>query len=286
MVVVLGSDSFLARAAITQIKDRYRAKHPDGVDLVEYDGEQPPLSWTDINALSLFTTTRLLIIRRAELLDATQRSALAAQLAHLPDTTIAVVWVASEKDLSDNDPLAVALQKAAKVISSTPLEPAAVRAWLVRRASVRGYSLTKELIDGLLQEHGNDLWALDTALVTASTAIGIAGATNKTKDDQPFIYFTLARRQDWPGITCQLQRDYQRGLPIELVLGSLGAAIRKLDAKTRNRRALTSLLADLDFGLKTGLLESASVYALLIGHLPKLDQDGVQWQKVWEETVS
>lgn len=284
ILAIKGSDSYLAHQAIAQIKDRYRAKHADSVELVEFDGGEPPESWTDLAAMPLFVTTRLVIIRYASQLDVEKRLSLAYQLERLPSTTIAVVWL--EKALGEGDPLAVVLDRADKTFPADPLEPGQAKAWLTRYAERQGCAYSREVIDALVTEYGSDLWALTTALVTAGQTASTGQPGRPHSDDQKFVYFSLTRRNDWNGVARQLQQDYQRGLPIELVLGSLGAAVRKLDENSPNRRALTNLMADLDFGLKSGVLEAASVYALLIAHLPKPNGTRLQWQKVWEETVS
>jgi DNA polymerase III delta subunit len=283
LIAIRGTDSFLAGETIRQIKDRYRAKHGPTGDLVEFDGSTPPNGWVDLGATSLFTSSRLVIVTRAHELEADSRQALAQALDRLPTSTVAVIWdaLASKKP----DPLELRLNQADKTIAAAPLAPIRLKSWLTLQAKQQGLTVTPEGLEALIAEHGSDLWALSTALKTVGAA-GV-GASKKTTTDEPFIHFSLIRRGDWARLRQQLRQDYQAGKPIELILGTLAAAVRKLPLTAKSpRRALAGYLAELDFGLKTGVLDSASVFALLVAHLPQPSRTNVQWQKVWEETVS
>lgn len=283
LIAIRGTDSFLAGETIRQIKDRYRTKHGPTGDLVEFDGSTPPNSWVNLGATSLFTSSRLVIVTRAHELAADSRQTLADGLGRLPTTTVAVVWdaLASKKP----DPLELRLNQADKTIAAEPLTPARLKSWLTLQAKQQGLTVTPDGLEALIAEHGSNLWALFTALKTLGS--GGVGARKRTTADEPFIHFSLIRRGDWTRLRQQLRQDYQAGKPIELILGALAAAVRKLPLGAKSpRRALAGYLAQLDFGLKTGILDSASVFALLIAHLPQPSRTNVQWQKVWEETVS
>ena len=65
IVYIKGSDSFLAREAILAIKKKYLAKNPEGVELIEIDVDTPMINWADLQAVPLFATSRLIIIRHA-----------------------------------------------------------------------------------------------------------------------------------------------------------------------------------------------------------------------------
>jgi len=278
LIYVRGSDSFLAKKAIGQLKAKYREKNPSGAELLEIDAEAELPNWADLQAVPLFATSRLVVIKRAGLLTNAEQEQLANFSGNLPPTTVSVVWD-SKKPAA---PLASVLEKAAKVISAEPLSETALRRFVKARAAALGLEPTLEQINHILEGASGDLWFVESELTYLATAGSMEQrAATKQKVEEPFIYFNLARRRAWSQAARQLLLDYQAGTPFELLLGSLAAAIRKEVTDPAHKRVLVDLLSDIDFGVKTGLLDPGEGVALLSFHLPNPGQNRVQWEEAY-----
>lgn len=280
LIYLSGSSDFLAGQTIKQIKSKYLAKNSNA-ELVELDETAPSARWIDLRSVPLFATSRLIIIRRAGLLAKASQEELSSQLMALPDSTVVVIWDGA-KPASN---LATSLAAAGKIIPL--IEPVSTRelvSFLRQRTKQLGHEvLTSEQYQALITEQGSDLWALDSALFAF-----LAGSTQlkrgrKTTSENQFAIFRLIERADWPAAAAQLITDYQAGTPIELTIGSIASALRRSSIPKAKKLPVTELLSDLDFGLKTGLIEEEDAVALLSSHLSRPSEKRVQWEQLWEE---
>jgi|GEM_PF-1255992 len=287
LIYINGPDTFLAKAAIDQIKDKYIAKNPTGTELVEIDGGNPStglrINWADLRAIPLFATSRLVIVRGLAELSASSQESLASFLTHLPETTVAVIYQAAP--LKADHPLTSALAQANKVITATPLVGSALKTWLKKQAIAQQLSLDEAALEELIGAHGSNLWALSSELATRANAGQVTvTSTQKEVEAAPFALFNYVRSGNWTAAKLQLRREARLGKPAELIFGLLAAAIRKELRAGEAKKDITDLLIDLDFGLKTGLLDGDSALALLVSHLPKPARTRVQWEATWRET--
>jgi DNA polymerase III delta subunit len=277
IIFVTGNDSYLAAAAIAQIKQKYLQKN-DGAELIEIDEATPEPNWADLQAVPLFATSRLVVIRRLGLFPAATLKTLPRILAEAPPSTVVVVW--DGKPITEPE-LVKTLQGAAKVIPAATLVGRARSAWLQRRAKELEVELSQEDAQSLANASIADLWWLETEL---QSRVGgqVTGGAAKNTTGEPFAFFNLIRRRDWSGVKKELARKVQLGEPIELTIGSLAAAARKELKGSEAVDVLTTLL-DIDLGLKTGFLEGGSAVALMSAHLPVPAPNRVQWEQAWEE---
>lgn len=279
LIYLQGPSSFLARQAILELKKRYLEKNPDGAELIEIDQDAPMSNWADLQASPLFATTRLAIIKNAGLLSRDQQKNLAGILSQLPKTTVAVVW--DGKPPTEPE-LAKALKAAEKLISTEPPAGPALKKWVAAQAKQFSLELSSEEIQGLVDRFGDDLWAIQTELSTLQHAPkSQASSWQKTAVERPFAIFDLLRGKKWPELRDYLIRAQERGEAMELTLGSLAAAVRKVITDKTEKRRLTDLLADIDIALKTGLIDSTDATALLVAHLPRAKKR-LQWGEAWQ----
>ncbi len=280
LVFIEGSDSFLALQAIQQIKRKYLAKNPDGVELLDIDAADGVLNWADLQAVPLFAQTRLVILRRVGQLTVAEQESLAGFLTTSPASTVAVLW--DEKALPAKSALAAALQ-VAKRISSAPLYGSALKNHLIARAKLQDHQLTDSEIGQLVSDHGSDLWAGETAITVLALG-GQGEARNKARPSEQFALYRAVQTGNWRSAANFIRQDIAAGAPIELLIGMIASALRKRPA-TPERRAVTEVLADVDLGLKTGLLDEQSAAALFIAELPIRRQNRVKWEALWEESL-
>lgn len=281
LIYVRGSDAYLARQAINQLKAKYLAKN-DGAELIEIASDQPNPNFADLAAVPLFATSRLVILKGVGYFDVLSQEKLTQALAGLPATTVAVLW--DQKPLPAKSPLLSALAEA-KVISAEPMGALTLRRWIQGRVKELGVTLDPAALESLLSAAGGDLWFLETELNYLATATGASVDDRHQKIQRPddyFVYFRLVRARAWPKIAQQLTQDFQTGTPFELLLGSLAAAVRKEVSEKVERRRLVELMSDLDFATKTGLVELGEAIALLAHHLPNPAADRVEWEVIWE----
>jgi len=282
MVIFLeGDDSFLANELIAAIKEKYLAKNKESLEIRVFDGDEPPPNWADLLGVPLFAAKRLFILKRAGRFPARSQEELAAYLADIPDDVVVVIW--DESPLPAKSLLERTLAKAKKY-SVKPLQGATLKKWLLTRARRYGLTLTEERLRELISRFGNNLWAADTELQTLSFSGEPTSNWAIQESAEGFLLFPAVRTGNWALAGEYLRQAELTGAPLELVIGSLSAAIRRHLSDKRLKLALTELLSDLDFALKTGLLESAEVYTILIARLPKPDKTRVQWEKVYYET--
>ena len=280
LVFVEGSDSFLAKQAIDQIKQKYLEKNPDGVELSDIDTADGVLNWADLQAVPLFAQTRLVVLRRIGQLSVVEQESLASFLSASPASTVVVLW--DEKALPAKSTLAGALQ-AAKRIAANPLSGSHLKNHLIARAKQQNYQLSDTEVQQLISEHGSDLWAQETAV--AVLALGGRGeAHNKIHPSEQFALYRAVQTGNWRSAANFIRQDIAAGAPIELLIGTVASALRKRPASPE-RKAVTEVLADVDLGLKTGLLDEESAAALFITELPNRRQNRVKWEALWEESL-
>lgn len=280
LIYVAGSDVFLAKRALDQLKAKYIEKN-SAAELVELDGDAASPNWADLQAVPLFATSRLVVVKQAGLLPAAEQDQLASFAANLPSTTVLVLWDAKKLTPA----LLEMCRKASKVISVEPMGEAAQRRWLLKRAKELGLNLEPAVVAGLLGAAGGDLWFLETELQYLAASSGVAEPSSyqpRAVADDRFIYFRLVRSGAWRAIGVRLSRDFGAGEPFELTLGSLCAAVRKEVADVNERRLIVELLGDFDFAVKTGLIEPGQAIALLAHHLPNRSRKRVHWEAMWE----
>lgn len=281
LVYVQGSDSFLAKTAIDKIKRKYLEKNPEGVELIEIDEATSSPDWVDLQAIPLFATTRLVIVRRLGSMDRTSQAKLASSLANLSESTVLVVW--DGKKIDDKELVAL-LQGAAKIITvDTPTGPQ-LSAWIKKRTKELDVEVTPDQVRGIVESYSGDLWMIETGLRQLAT--GSVISEQKKRASEPFIFYSQIRRNDWDGVRQELRNKFLMGEPVELIIGSLAAAIRKEVKDKERSKMLVELILDIDVGLKTGVLDTDSAGSLLIAHLPQPLPNRVQWEQVWEATVS
>jgi len=279
IIFVEGTDSYLAKQAIDQIKQKYLAKNPLGSELVELD-EESQFNWANLQAVPLFSQFRLVIIRRAGLMEKSNQEQLASYLAQLPASTVAVVW--DQKPLAKDGTLAKILIQATKRISAQPLIGPSLERFIIKRADLLGQKISTQVSRDLINQFGDNLWAITTELASGNQE---ASTLLKPNNEERFIFYRLIRQNNWPAVAQALQEQYGRGEPIELIIGSLAAAIRKELTDTKLKPKLVDLLVDIDLALKVGLLDDGSAIALLIAHLSETSANRVKWEEVWGEVI-
>lgn len=281
LIHVAGSDSFLAKRAIDQIKDKYLAKNPDGAELIEITPETENPNWADLQAIPLFATSRLVIVKEAAKLAAGHQENLAHFLTNHPDTTVVIVW--DGKALKVGTPLQTALATAKKTIIVSPLEGRSLQAWVKKRTEELALKLSTDQLTALAAD-GAELWAIENELQRLANDSTAEISLRKKIADEPFAVFNFIRRQDWPAVKKWLVSELEAGKPFELTLGGLAAAVRKELRDPATRQAVTELMMDVDIGVKTGLLDDRAAVAVLIANLPKPARERVRWEDAWEET--
>lgn len=282
LIYIAGTDSFLAKRAIDQIKQKYTSKNPDGAELIEITSSTNNPNWADLQAVPLFATSRLVVIKEAAKFDAATQENLAHFLTNHPASTVVVVW--DGKALKAGTPLQMALAGATKTIAASPLERPALLRWIKARAAELAITLSPEMLNELLGSYGSDLWAIETELKNLQNDSTAGITAKKQSTDVPFAVFGFVRSGNWEAVKRSLASDLEQGKPLELILGGLAAAVRKEVRAVDIKKKVTDLLMDIDIGLKTGLLDERSAVALLISHLPNPAPERVRWESTWEET--
>ena len=281
LIFLSGNDSYLAKQTIDEIKQKYLAKN-DGAELIEINGDETlRANFADLQAVPLFATSRLVIIKEAAKLLAAAQDDLASFLGNLPPTTVVVVWDGGM--LRPN--LTRLLGKAGKIISVASLEGPALKRWVTKEAKNLNCQVDEATLNLLIDNCGNDLWAIGQELRVLSLGGELSEARVK-KGGMDFAYFRLCRSSNWSGIQRQLSEDLKNGRPIELIMGELSAAVRKEVRNKEEKARLTDILMDFDVALKTGLLDEPAVVAMLISALPNSSIKKVEWEEAWQDLAS
>jgi len=281
LVFIQGNDALLAKTSIDQIKKKYLEKNPEGAELIEIDETTDNPNWADLQAVPLFASSRLVIIRRLGFFPKATQQSLSRVLQSVPDSTVVVIW--DGRALDSQELLAVVSTASKTVDAVTPTGTKRAR-WLAKRAAELGVELDQDTTQALLLAGGSDLWLLETEL--RSLATGLPASARTATVSEPFIFFNLVRKSNWNGVKDELRQKIQSGEPIELIIGSLAAAIRKEVKDPVAAKTLNALLLDIDIGLKTGLLDQETAAALLAAHLPNPLANRVQWEELWGELAS
>ena len=281
LIFLEGNESFLANQIIRQLKKRYLEKNPDGVELIQIEVDENIINWADLQAAPLFSQTRLIFIKGVGLLKIDDQRVLAAYLKDIPASSIVVVW--DDKPLGKKSPLVDPLSKPeVKKISTSPLYGEKLTRHIARRAKHHGIELKQEQITKLIADFGQDLWGLDTEL--AVIALGGGATKSKEKSAEPFALYRAVQIGHWGPARTLIRQEHRAGVPIELLIGSIASALRK-NGNSADQVSAVRALADIDLGLKTGLLDRDSAIALIITDLPKGRQNRVEWEEQWEESL-
>jgi DNA polymerase III delta subunit len=284
LIFISGNDNFLASGAINQIKAKYKAKNPDGAELIEIAPDSV-INWADLQAVPLFATSRLVIMRSVGKFLVNNQENLAYFLKNLPETTVVVVW--DDKELPAKSVLAEAITKNAKqTILAAPLIGSALQKHIAKRAQVLGVKITPDLTNHIIENCGSDLWAIENELVYLSNSSDGALSNNVKKIEvEKFASYRLVKSMQWQKLAEHIKDELNSGMEMPIILGGLAGAIRQNLSNSPLKRDLTNLLMDVDVGIKTGLLDDQAAIALLAFYLPNPAQKRVQWERVWEEVT-
>lgn len=281
LIFLEGSESFLANQTIRQLKDRYLAKNPGGVELIQIEADESLVNWADLHAVPLFSQTRLIFIKHVSSLNLTDQQTLAAYLKDIPESSIVVVW--DDKPLNKKSPLIDSLSRPdVKKISTSLLYGEALSRHINKRAKHYGIEVKAEQKAKLISDFGQDLWGMDTELAVMS--LGGNQTKSKEKSVEPFALYRAVQANNWTRAKEVLLQEYKTGSPIELLVGSIASALRK-SANGKEKRSAIRVLADIDLGIKTGLLDRTSAIALMTVDLPKGREKRVEWEELWEESL-
>lgn len=286
IIFISGSDSFLAGRAISQIKQKYLQKNPGGAELIEITPDILQINWADLQAVPLFATSRLVVIKSAGKLDKNSQENLAHFLKIKPDTTVVILW--DEKKIDPKSALTAALQDAKQTLSAEPLSLTATEKHTLKRAKELNIGLSSEQLRQILNAIGNDLWAIENELIFRSNSNNNAGSSiaKKIIQDEPFAVFSFVRNGQWGSVKKIIRDELSEGMPIEMIIGGVAAAVRKESRDANLQHQATDLMMDIDVGLKTGALDDEAAAALLIAYLPNGLGKRVQWEDQWGETTS
>lgn len=279
LIYLKGNDSLLASRTIKQIKEKYQQKNPDGAELIEIDETTESPNWSDLQAVPLFATSRLVIIRRVGLMAKAIQQKLAEIITAVPASTVVVIWDAKSTDKA----LDAVLSKEKVIIVETP-QGTKLESWIKQRAKELELTLDSSAVRSLASLSGFGMWYIETELRQMAT--GLTDISSSTVALQPFAFYSYIRSENWEAVKKEIAKKLEAGEPIELVIGSLAAAVRKELHNQDRARAVVNLLMDIDIGLKTGQLDGEGAAALLIAHLPGTVSNRVQWETAWREAVS
>jgi len=286
LIFISGTDSYLARQALARLRQQYQAKNPNNLELAVLEAGDDSLTtnWADLQAVPLFSSSRLIIITGAGLLPPAEQDTLAHYLGNLPPTTVVALW--DQKPLPAKSVLGQICQRAPKQISVEPLEGKALERWILGEASQRSLKLTEAQVKQLNERFGNDLWALSTELTSQALSHQQTSSWSKNPAGESLDYFRHLQAKNWRALKGALHRASRRGEPIELVVGVLAAAIRRQRQDKAWQVAATDFLSDIDLGLKLGLIEADEALSLISSRLPQPTQAAVQWERQYYETFS
>lgn len=268
----------MARDAINKLKAKYLEKNPDGSELIQIDCDGQTPNWADLQAVPLFATSRLVIIRGAGMLSGKDQEDLAVYLKDLSTTTVAVVW--DQKPFKPNSPLSVRTDNAAKTMSAMPLTGVKLTNWILARAKELEMELKADQARLLVDKFEGDLWAIQSELITSRHTSVSTSKWARDVAEKPFAVFELVRAKNWRGLGKQIVSSHQSGEAIELTIGSLASAFRKY-LPDSIRAKYVSNLSDIDLALKTGLIDAPDAAALLSQYLSGQSKKGVEWEELY-----
>jgi len=280
MIIFLsGSSSYLAIKQIQQIREKYLSKN-DSSELQEINPETVSANWADLLAVPLFASSRLIIIRRAGEFAQADQENLASVLPNVPSTTVVVIW--------DSQPLTSKLTEtleSLKVKKVTLKEPAgaALVKLIEQKATELGGEISPEDARKIIANNGSDLWAIDSA-VFAYVASGthLVYQQNEQLVDS-FKLMRACQNSNFAEAAKALFEEHRAGKPIEMLIGSMAAGVRKARIGLTEKLSVVELLSDIDLALKSGLIEDTQAVALLQIELPKTSSNRLQWEEVYDE---
>ncbi|MBI4948069.1 hypothetical protein HY844_00730 [Candidatus Berkelbacteria bacterium] len=284
-IFLSGQDDYLAKQTIKQLIEKYIAKNPDGSELIRLSAADSnfktvlPNVLSDLKAVPLFATSRLIILEQLGTLNVELQNEIAKNITDLPSSTVLVIW----DKLAFKDAALIELQKQSKNIKVDT--PAGEDLLNTARKIARSYdcNLTDQQLGAIISESGNDLWYIDTELQKLSNDADFKIEKTTHSFDQPFAVFNFVRAKNYQKVGAQIMRDIKNGKPFEMVLGGVGAALRKEVKDPHERLKYNEILIDVDIGLKTGSLDERDAAILLSYYLPNTDQKTVRWEDQWGE---
>ncbi len=162
LYLIVGEESWLADEALAALR-RHAASPDDLMNSHVFSGSE--ITASDLVAvaqtLPAFATRRFIVVRDAERLTS---SDLLAAYCDDPATTTCLVFITAKLDRRKS--WAGALAKRAVTVACDPLKPAALRTWLQREASGRGFPLNDEALAYLLARADGSMRALSQDLET------------------------------------------------------------------------------------------------------------------------
>ena len=280
IILLTGEDSYLAAQIIKQLKSKYLEKNPDGSELTEADYPEKPMDFANLHALPLFATSRLIIIKHLEALSAKDQEKLADYLTDVPPSTNVVIWTNNFDKLADT--LKTNLKKANKIIDSFPLKGEALYKYVKELAKKSELELSKEEIESLIDQFGDNLWAISTEIMTLRNSdTKDKSAWGKKEKLDTLEIFRLMRRPDLQATSKYLLKFAKQGFEPEWTIGTVASAAKKLPLNIK--KPILNLLIDIDYGLKTSFLDDETALLLLSRHLLQQSPNRLQWEKVWQE---
>ncbi|MFZ5863592.1 MAG: DNA polymerase III subunit delta [Nitrospirota bacterium] len=178
LYLIVGEESWLADEALAALR-RYAAPPDDLMNSHVFSGVETAAE--DLVAvaqtLPAFATRRFIVLRDAERLAS---SDLLTAYCDDPATTTCLVFITAKLDRRKS--WAGALAKRAVTVACDPLKPAALRTWLQREASARGFRLNDEALAYLLARADGSMRALSQDLETLT--VSHRGATGPLTTDE------------------------------------------------------------------------------------------------------
>ena len=283
IISLVGEDSFQALEVINQLKNKYLEKNPDGSELTEADYPEKPMDFANLHALPLFATSRLIIIKRVEILNQKLQEKLSEYLTNLPTTTNIIIWASRLEDLDNS--LQLSLSKADKKILVSPLSNLELKKWVTSRANNLSIKTNDEFVEDLMTQFGGDLWAIKTELETLAQSLDTPETPKwqKIQSQDVTKLFQLMRRPDLKQTSLFIKKLADLGTPVELVIGMLTASAKKLPNDMK--MAILNLLVDIDYGVKVGFLDNSSALLLLSEHLLQPAANRLKWEEIWQNKV-
>jgi DNA polymerase-3 subunit delta len=178
LYLIVGEESWLADEALAALR-RHAASPDDLMNSHVFSGSDvaPSELVTVAQTLPAFATRRFIVVRDAERLAS---SDLLAAYCNDPSTSTCLVLVTAKLDRRKS--WAGALAKRAVTVACDPLKPAALRTWLQREASARGFPLNEEALAYVLARADGSLRALSQDLETLALSRPKSTAPLKVDD--------------------------------------------------------------------------------------------------------
>lgn len=282
LIYLRGEDGYLAKQTVGQIKQRFRQKNPSSAEINIYAGEES-YNWADLSLSNLFGEKQLLTIYAGGRFSNEIQSELATYLPQKSSDTIVVFW---DEVAVKNPELDSVLLASPKIIDVSLTDRGLIAKQIALIANKLGVKLSKQDIGELTAIANDNLWFIDTHL--AKRSLGYYEVIAESGENERFAYYNALREKNFSKIIKCIQADYALMTPVELVIGSLNAAMKKY-LIAADRRPLSEKLLGIDIAVKTGLINDKDAYAMLVILFQQRDTEKsakrVLWEKQWEEVL-